>query len=777
MKNTAPQRPSSVAPTTITPRTLALASLAAAMLMSGTAHAADAADAADAAPGDILVIGRGEEVDLATLRGPVIDVPQTINVIDGAVLKDRQVTTLSDALRNVAGVTTSVGEGGVVNGDQFFIRGQSARDDIFTDGLRDFGAFTRDAFNYESVQVLKGSSSTALGRGVSGGAINTQSKRAGTEDFFGGTFGVGTDDYLRGTLDLNKAISDTAGFRINAMVHRNDTPDRDNVFSHRWGVAAALGFGKGTDTSLDLIFFHQEEDKTVDYGVPIAVTTTNDIERPVTEFGVPRSNFYGFAGDEDNTIVNTLTARFAHKANDWLSITSDTKLGVYKRRFRQSIPSCSEPTPSSPTTPSCSNFLLDGNPATVPTMAAGVRGQFRQTTRGIQNVTTALLEKPVGDMRNELIIGWDVSYQTNDREDDIRPGNGAISTVTQSLFAPSAASPSFTHQVYQYRNSSATDYSVFVDERLWLTPKLSINAGVRYQHFEADQDLTELSSNAGRPVNPCHGVAQNVPMCFTTTISVSNLWNPKASVIWELTDKMSFYASFSKAAVPPGNSVSNGGATTVSANGTISAADLAPERTKTFDLGAKFSLFGNRLLIQSAVYQIDRSNAREIDPGTNLYVASSDPKQRLRGFELGVSGAISPELLVTANYAYVDAKIREAFISGVIDTASIGKQVRYVPRHAASLWTSYKPANGSLKGVEIGVGANYQSKVYANNANSQVVPAYASFDAMLGYSFGNYRVALNGYNLGDKLYYAQVNGGRVVPAAGRSLLVTLGASF
>jgi len=767
MKNTAPQRPSSVAPTAITPRTRALTSLAAAMLMSGTAHAADAADAADAAPGDILVIGRGEEVDLATLRGPVIDVPQTINVIDGAVLKDRQVTTLSDALRNVAGVTTSVGEGGVVNGDQFFIRGQSARDDIFTDGLRDFGAFTRDAFNYESVQVLKGSSSTALGRGVSGGAINTQSKRAGTEDFFGGTFGVGTDDYLRGTLDLNKAISDTAGFRINAMVHRNDTPDRDNVFSHRWGVAAALGFGKGTDTSLDLIFFHQEEDKTVDYGVPIAVTTANDIERPVTEFGVPRSNFYGFAGDEDNTIVNTLTARFAHKANDWLSITSDTKLGVYKRRFRQSIPSCSEPTPSSPTTPSCSNFLLDGNPATVPTMAAGVRGQFRQTTRGIQNVTTALLEKPVGDMRNELIIGWDVSYQTNDREDDIRPGNGAISMVTQSLFAPNAASPSFTHQVYQYRNSSATDYSVFVDERLWLTPKLSINAGVRYQHFEADQDLTELSSNAGGPVNPCHGVAQKVPMCFTTTSSVSNLWNPKASVIWELTDKMSFYASFSKAAVPPGNSVSNGGATTVSANGTISAADLAPERTQTFDLGAKLSLFGNRLLIQSAVYQIDRSNAREIDPGTNLYVASSDPKQRLRGFELGVSGAISPELLVTANYAYVDAKIREAFTSGVIDTASIGKQVRYVPRHAASLWTSYKPANGSLKGVEIGVGANYQSKVYANNANSQVVPAYASFDAMLGYSFGNYRVALNGYNLGDKLYYAQVNGGRVVPAAGR----------
>lgn len=753
---------------------IGLTSLAAAMLMTGTAHAADAADADADAGSEIMVIGRGEKVDLATMRGPVIDVPQTINVIDGAVLKDRQITTLGDALRNVAGVTTSVGEGGVVNGDQFFIRGQSARDDIFTDGLRDFGAFTRDSFNYESVQVLKGSSSTALGRGVSGGAINTQSKRAEKQDFFGGTFGAGTDDYLRGTLDLNKAISDTAGFRINAMFHRNDTPDRDNVFSHRWGVAPALSFGRGTDTSFDLIFFHQEEDKTVDYGVPIAVTTAIDIERPVTEFGVPRSNFYGFGGDEDNTIVNTLTARFAHKPNDWLSITSDTKLGVYKRRFRQTVPSCSEPTASSPTTPSCSNFLLDGNPATVPNVSSSVRGQFRQTTRGIQNVSTALFEKSLGGMRSELIIGWDISYQTNERQDDVRP-----TAVTQPLFAPtgSAAIPSAGSQVFQHRDSSATDYSFFIDERLWLTPKLSINAGVRYQHFKSDQDLNEFFSNTGGPVNPCHGVAVAVPSCFTTTTSVSNLWSPKASVIWEPSEKMSFYASYSKAAVPAGNSVSNGAATTTSANGTISAADLAPERTETFDLGAKFSLFGDRLLIQSAVYQINRSNAREFDPGTNLFVASSDPKQRLRGFELGVSGTVTPDILVTANYAFVDAKIREAISSGKIVDALVGNQVRYVPRHAASLWTSYKPLEGSLKGLEIGVGANYQSKVFVNNENTQVVSAYASFDAMLGYNFGKYRIAVNGYNLGDKLYYAQVNGGRVVPAAGRSVVVTLGASF
>ncbi|HKX21699.1 MAG TPA: TonB-dependent receptor plug domain-containing protein, partial [Rhizorhapis sp.] len=149
-------------------------SIAAAMLMAGPAFAADDdaavadAEAAAHAKEGIHVNGERQKVELPTIRGPVIDVPQIVTTVSSETLRDRQVVSLEQALRNVAGVTTQIGEGGIVNGDQFFIRGQAAKNDIFTDGLRDFGAFTRDSFNYESVEVLKGSSSTALGRGVSG---------------------------------------------------------------------------------------------------------------------------------------------------------------------------------------------------------------------------------------------------------------------------------------------------------------------------------------------------------------------------------------------------------------------------------------------------------------------------------------------------------------------------------------------------------------------------------------------------------------------------------
>ena len=75
------------------------------------------------------------------------DMPQAVNVIDSATMKSQAVTTLGDALRNVPGITIAIGEGGTLAGDQFKIRGFDAKDDVYLDGLRDFGVYTRDAFN------------------------------------------------------------------------------------------------------------------------------------------------------------------------------------------------------------------------------------------------------------------------------------------------------------------------------------------------------------------------------------------------------------------------------------------------------------------------------------------------------------------------------------------------------------------------------------------------------------------------------------------------------
>ncbi|MCV4594307.1 TonB-dependent receptor plug domain-containing protein, partial [Escherichia coli] len=77
-----------------------------------------------------------------------------------------------DVLANVPGITLTAGEGGAPAGDNLVIRGFSARNDIFIDGSRDLGAQSRDPFNLEQVEVVKGPSSTYTGRGSTGGTVN-----------------------------------------------------------------------------------------------------------------------------------------------------------------------------------------------------------------------------------------------------------------------------------------------------------------------------------------------------------------------------------------------------------------------------------------------------------------------------------------------------------------------------------------------------------------------------------------------------------------------------
>jgi catecholate siderophore receptor len=745
------------------------ASIAAAMLMVGPVYAFD--DAADAEA--IVVTGHKEDTDLPTVRGPVIDIPQVVSIVGAETIKEQRIVSLEQALRNVAGVTTQVGEGGVVNGDQFFIRGQAAGNDVFTDGLRDFGQFTRDAFNYEQIEVLKGSSSTALGRGVAGGAINTTSKSPLSTEAFNIDLSAGTAKYRRFTVDANTPVTDNIALRLNFMAHSNDAVDRDVVNAKRWAFAPAIAFGLGTRTQLTAIYLHQEEDRIPDYGVPVALTTATDIERPVTEQGVKRSTFYGYAAsDVDDVNVDTLTLKFAHDAGDYLKITSDTKLGSYKRFFRQSRADCVALV--------CGDRLTDNNPLTIPQVTIEVqRGGVDRSTRGVQNVSTLLYTQPLGSIRNELLIGWDVSYQTS----DVTTFSNGLPAL-KDLFSPvNSGSSVLPGTIANTRKLRGTDLAAFIDDRIWFTDSLSLNLGLRYQNYVSRSQQRTFAATP-TTVFSCNGVAQTGGQCFEERKSTNNIFSPKASIIWEPSEDISTYLSYSKSSVPQGNAIGNGDTlSSITLGGTISRSDLPPETTQTFDAGVKLALFGNRLLVQSSIYQITRNNATVADPVTGFNQYSAEPKQRLRGFELGLSGGITPDLRLSANYSFIDSEIREAFTgttgtsAAVINTAAIGNQVRYVPRHAASLWTSYAPVDGSLKGLQIGGGLTYQSKVFLNPENTQIAPSYVAFDALIGYTIGNVRLAVNGYNLSNKLYYSQVNGGRVVPAAGRSFVASLGFAF
>ena len=105
-----------------------------------------------------------DQSSLSKLPAPLLDTPQSVTIVSGDVLKARGITNLNDALRNTPGVSLGAGEFSW-QGNNPTIRGFLARNDMYMDGIRDFGSYYRDTFDLEQIEVLSGPSSVYFGRG------------------------------------------------------------------------------------------------------------------------------------------------------------------------------------------------------------------------------------------------------------------------------------------------------------------------------------------------------------------------------------------------------------------------------------------------------------------------------------------------------------------------------------------------------------------------------------------------------------------------------------
>ncbi|CPR16818.1 catecholate siderophore receptor [Filomicrobium insigne] len=676
---------------------------------------------------------------IGRLPGTVQDVPKIVNVVPQQILEQQGIQSLERALQNVPGVTVAIGEGGPPNGDQFRIRGIEARGDIYTDGLRDFGIFTRDAFNYESVQVLKGPSSGTFGQGTAGGAINTQSKTARLDTFSSGAVSLGSGSLKRTTVDGNYQLNETSAIRINGMFQDDENPDRDLIESNRWGVAASLGLGLGTNTELVVNYFHQKEDRVPDYGIPGVLRPGSTVGQPLSEYGVPRSNFYGFDTDTDKTQVDALTAKFKHTFNPFFTVYNDTRVTGYDRTFAATQANCQR----SGTVPTaCSDSFF-------------TTGDYNGVTRGgpspyeldgwaFQNVTSAVAKFNTGMFRHELVAGVDYVRESNERQGySYSPGR-----PDGTIVDPSHASP-FRWKLGTKRESDSRNLGLFVSDRLWLTPQLSVVGGVRWDDFEAE------TNNGG-----------------TITKTDNEMTNPNASVIWEPVPNQNLYFSWARAQSPQGSYITGE---------SVSSSVLEPEEAETFEVGTKLNFLNGKLGFTGAIFKVTKDNAYGIDPDSGLINDSRGRGEsyEIRGVELGVTGRILPDVTIFGGYTYLDTQI----VDNGQGEPNVGNQMWLVPEHAASLWATYDASDWLLRPAGLtgewlwGAGVRYQSEIFLNSDNSLKVPSSFTFDAMTSYEFNNYKITLNGYNLTDELNYDQLWTSRAVPSKGRTFTVTGAVKF
>lgn len=668
-----------------------------------------------------------DEASQAKFTAPLLDTPKSVQVIPQAIIQDTNATSLEDVLRNSPGITFGAGEGGQPLADRPFIRGASSASNLYVDGVRDAGGQTREIFNLESVEVIRGADSVLGGRGTGGGSINLTSKHAHLGNAASASLGIGTDKYFRATADGNWQFSDTAAFRLNVMGASGDMPGRDAVDYKNWGVAPTISFGLGTPTRASISFYHYQTDGMPDYGVPLTRGTTIETDTGILD--VDRDTFYGLDRDFRKTRADIGTIELEHDITDRLTLRNATRYGETINDYVVTNPG-------------------DGTRKFDPVtqqwwLQRGTKSRWQKSTM-LANVTELSGKFETGGLKHSFNAGIELSQETT------KNASYALSTTRGAacpavfgagkldctpLYNPNPNDPwsgSITRGALSLDAKSTTQAAYFSDS-IALSDQFMVNAGLRFDRYRISGEST-----VGR------GSTAMVPSDGSW-----NMFNYQIGLIYKPAQNGSIYLSYATASTPP--TMSGGDQEGISPT----MEELRPEKSSTVELGTKWNVLDERLGLTAAIFQTERRDAQiEVEPG--LFAQAG--KTRVRGLELGINGKITPKWAVYGGYTYMDSELVQGAYNGVNE----GDPLANTPKHSFSLWSTYKV----LPPLTVGAGAYYVGKTFGGNqggagggASGVYMPAYWRFDAMAAYQVNkNLSFQLNALNLTDKDYYTHTNG-------------------
>lgn len=653
---------------------------------------------------------------------PLRDIPQSVNVVPGQLLRDQAARSMEDVLRNVPGVAASHGDG---QRDQVIIRGFSAITDQFVDGVRDDALYFRDLSNIERVEVLKGPSAVLYGRGSSGGLINRITKKPK----FGETSGevalsLGSHSLKRIEGDLNLSLGEAAAFRLN--VAREDSGSyRDQQFVDRYSFAPSLALKLSAQTDVLLQYTKARDQRVTDFGIP----ALNG--RPVA---VPASTYYGSGNarrdDTSTSLVDAYTATVNHHFNDALSVRNISRYYSYELDRYNTMPS--------------------GTTDPVALTVGRTRSSVLRDESGWFNQTDFTYKNTLGGFKQEWLFGLELGQQkrrlesisgVTDRVSLFNPGGVVPPAFTAANYAADSAIPNHTQQDV---------LGLYLQDQITLAQNWKALVGVRYDEFK---QATRWDRKLG-------------PLART-----DRSFSPRAGLVWQPADAQSYYLSYSRSYQPSAEAFA------LAANNT----DNAPEVTRNVEVGSKLDFLDGALSVTTALFNLERSNIKNTDPA-NPTLQINVGKQRTNGLELAVSGRLPGRWDVSAGYAYLDGEMVESLARvtslqlPTVSVASLGKVPALTPRHSAFMWAMKDLG----RGFSLGGGLNYVGERFTSLTNLVTLPSYLTADLAGSYKTGRYEVGLNLKNITDKQHFISSHGSNdnlILPGPPRQLLLTLRTKF
>lgn len=524
------------------------------------------------------------------------DLPQSVTVINRALIEDLSLQGMADVVRYVPGITMGQGEG---HRDQPTIRGNSTTADFFIDGVRDDAQYFRDLYNVERVEALKGSNAMIFGRGGGGGVINRAMKEAEFIPLRELVLQGGSYNNRRTTLDMGQGFTRGIAGRLNAMYENSDV-FREAVGVKRHGLHPTLTYLSGSGGTRATFGYENFVDhRTVDRGIP------SYAGRPLqtgvsTFFGNPTISY-------SDAKVHSSAATLTQRLGSGLSFRNTTRFTYYEKFYQNVFPAA--------VTSDASEVALNGYNAS-------------HNRRNLLNQTDVTAVTRTGFVIHTLLIGGELGRQATDNFRNTGYFNNSSTAISVPVSSPISLTPVTFRQSATDADNHVTNSlgSIYAQDQIAISDYLQLLAGVRYERF---------------------GIRHHDNRTSATLSRTDGMFSPRVGLVVKPATPVSFYGSYSVSHLPSAGDQ-------FSALTDLTKA-LEPERFENLEVGAKWDV-ADRIAFTTAAYRLDRTNTRApspLDPSRIVQTGS----QRSSGYELGVTGSPTSAWEIAGGYARQKARI------------------------------------------------------------------------------------------------------------------------
>ena len=718
----------------------------------------------------------------------VQDAPINITALDADVMKDQNITQLSDVARWVPGLTVQ-DQGGLEN-SSIIVRGLNTNSSgPDSDGetvatyIGEIPLFIdMKIIDVERVEVLIGPQGTLYGAGTLGGAIRYLPNKPVLDETSGSIYGdvfnlAHSDDVGSETGFVFNAplIDDTLGLRI-AFNYLDEPGYVDYAYTVKetgislpdpdWSDSAAVGKNikriddanseQATTARImlrwqpnDIIdstlsYFYQKQD--IGGRSIVHANSLNSINPLSTIVGDYESAYRHLESAEHKNSLISLEVTADLGFAELTSATGFSKSELNTKRDQTDV-----------------LIALDYSYEEFPAFSA-----FTRDPDETETITQEIRLVSTDDSPLSWIVG--AFYSKFENESSSREFTPYYDQYLVDNSGGNQLRPDALEYIAVFE-TEITESALFGELSYQVTEQLSFTLGARFYQY----DVASRSASDLPLYNTVFGdyTANEINLNFTELSGKGdgdgNLF--KFNLNYQFNDDALAYATVSEGFRIGG---SNGIALCTSENQTLCAlpheALYTPDTTTNYELGFKSTWFANQLHFNGALFLVKWDDAQIAGATENgqQSITSNASSAESKGIEVSTRAMLSESLTAYATYAYTQAELTDdaPYLFGVPDdlddtsfNAYSGDRLPGSPEQQVSFGLNYSTEILDNKLLDVNYGLTYQSDIYSKvglRDFGEKIPGYALSNISTRISGDKWSVTLYVDNMFDKYAYASV---------------------